>query len=56
VRPTPHLTAAVTHHAGQFLARCLEIDRLAARGARVQDAVVALTELATREHADLRPP
>jgi hypothetical protein len=56
VRPTLHLTAAVTHHAGQFLARCLEVDGLAARGTSVQDALTALTELAARELATLRPP
>jgi predicted RNase H-like HicB family nuclease len=56
VRPTLHLTAAVTRHAGQFLARCLEVDGLAAHGASVQEAIQALTKLAARELADLQPP
>jgi len=56
VRPTLHLTAAVTHHAGHFLARCLEVDGLATCGATVDDAMQALTHLAARELADLRPP
>ena len=56
MRPTLHLTAAVTHHAGQFLARCLEVDGLAAAGASVQGAVEALAELAVCELADLQPP
>jgi len=56
VRPILHLTAAVTPHAGQFLARCLEVDHLTAYGTSIPDAVQALTELATCELADLRPP
>jgi len=56
VRPTLHLTAAATHHAGHSLARCLEVDGLAAHGATVQAAVEALTELAAHELADLQPP
>jgi hypothetical protein len=54
VRPTLHLTA-VTHHAGQFLARCLEVEGLTARGASVHAAVAALTELAAHELADCDP-
>jgi hypothetical protein len=53
VRPTLHLTTAVTPHAGQFLARCLEVDDLSACGSSVQAAVRALAELAARELADL---
>jgi len=56
VRPTLHLTAAVTHHAGQFHARCLEVDHLVARGASVHQAMQALVELAARELVDLRSP
>jgi hypothetical protein len=56
VRPTLHLTAAVTRNAGQFLARCLEVDDLTAHGASVQQAVQALAELATHKLADLQPP
>lgn len=53
MRPTLHLTAAVTPYAGQFLSRCLEVDGLAARGASVQAAIEALVELAARELAEL---
>jgi hypothetical protein len=45
VRPTLRLTAAVTPHAGQFLARCLEVDGLSACGSSVQAAVRTLAEL-----------
>jgi hypothetical protein len=56
VRPTLHLTAAVTPHAGQFLARCLEVEDLSACGSSVQAAVRALAELAAHKLADLQPP
>jgi hypothetical protein len=46
VRPTLHLTATVTRDPDKFLARCLEVGGLAARGTSVQDALAALTELA----------
>jgi predicted RNase H-like HicB family nuclease len=56
VRPTLHLTAAITRDANQFRARCLEVEGLAAHGASVQEALQTLTKLAARELADLQPP
>ena len=56
MRPTLHLTAAVTRDADGFLARCLEVDDLAAHGASMHAALRALTELAAQELGELRPP
>jgi hypothetical protein len=60
VRPTLHLTAAVTRHADHFHARCLEVHDLTAHGASVQQAVQALAELATHSpptsSPDCNPP
>jgi hypothetical protein len=56
VRPTLHLTAAVTRHAGQFLARCLDVDGLTAHGASVQEAIRASPSSPPASSPTCNPP